>query len=73
MALARLVKALEKMFLPKIEHLYVLLKNDLRMALGRLVKALENFFVIVRGIWSTTNRSPLFGLHDMLDFWKKIL
>ena len=46
MALARLVKALEKIFSPEIEYLYVLLKNDLRMVLGRLVKALEKFFVI---------------------------
>ena len=44
MALGRLVKALEKFFSPKIEHLYVLLKNDLRMVLGRLVKTLEKFF-----------------------------
>ena len=56
MALARLVKALEKIFSPEIEYLYVLLKNDLRMVLGRLVKALEKFFVITRPIWFTSQK-----------------
>ena len=61
MALGRLVKALEKLFSPEIEHLYVLLKNGLRMALGLLVKALEKFFVIIRPIRSTSQKWPQNG------------
>ena len=58
MALARLVKTLEKFFSREIEHLYVLVKNDLRMALGRLGKALEKLFVMTRVIWSTSQKWP---------------
>ena len=44
-AVGRLVKALEHLFLENLEKFGLLLKNDFRMALGRLVKAVEQFLV----------------------------